>query len=77
MVPGLKERLERDLVRECPVGSPIRVKVGKGGANGAFLGMQHIGRFERDLIYRMSYKREEYLSNGAFVANHWSNPQPK
>jgi actin-related protein len=44
VIPGLKERLERDLRRESPVGSTICVKIGKGGVNGAFLGMQYIGR---------------------------------
>jgi actin-related protein len=79
VVPGLRQRLERDLVRECPVGSRVGVRVGKGGANGAFLGMQYIGRHERELLERMSYKREEYLSEGesGFVSNPWSNPKPK
>lgn len=79
VVPGLKQRLQRDLVRECPVGSLVNVKIGKGAANGAFLGMQYIGRHERDLLERMSYKREDYLAAGesSFVANPWSNPQPK
>ncbi len=63
-VPGLKQRLERDLVRECPVGSRVNVRVGRGGSKGAFLGMQYIGRHERDLLERMSYKREDYLSAG-------------
>lgn len=71
--------MERDLVRECPVGSRVNVRVGRGGANGAFLGMQYIGRHERDLLERMSYKREDYLSvgEGVFVSNPWSNPGPK
>lgn len=47
VIPGLKQRLERDLRRESPVGSTISVKIGKGGVNGAFLGMQYIGRHER------------------------------
>lgn len=47
VVQGLKERLERDLKRESPVGSNISVKIGKGGSNGAFLGMQYIGRHDR------------------------------
>jgi hypothetical protein len=57
----------------------VNVRVGRGGANGAFLGMQYIGRHERDLLERMSYKREDYLSTGegAFVSNPWSNPAPK
>jgi actin-related protein len=78
VVTGLKERLERDLKRECPVGSHIKVKVGKGEAKGAFLGMQYIGRHEKDLVERMSFKREEYLSKNGniFIANPWSNPKP-
>ena len=47
VVPGLKERLERDLKCESAVNSNISVKIGKGGVNGAFLGMQYIGRNER------------------------------
>lgn len=30
-VTGLKERMERDLRRECPVEMEINVKIGKGG----------------------------------------------
>ena len=31
-ITGLKERLQRDLRRECPVEMEINVKIGKGGA---------------------------------------------
>jgi actin-related protein 5 len=77
-VSGLKERLERDLKRESPTGETIRVNIGKAGAEGAFLGMQYIAKYEKELLERFSFKREEYLSRGAgyFVGNPWSNPTP-
>jgi len=50
VISGLKERMERDLKRECPVDSKIHVRIGKGGARGAFFGMQYIGKHERDFL---------------------------
>ena len=41
-IRGLKERIIRDLIREIPINSEIKVKIGKGGSIGAFLGMQNI-----------------------------------
>ncbi len=60
-VPGLKERLERDLRRECPVEMDIKVKIGKGGYEGAFLAMQHISRTQKEFLETMSFKRSEYV----------------
>lgn len=57
VISGLKERIERDLKRECPTGSVINVRVGRGGAKGAFLGMQNIGKNQREFLDGMSYKR--------------------
>ena len=37
-IRGLKERIIRDLIREIPINSEIKVKIGKGGSIGAFLG---------------------------------------
>jgi actin-related protein 5 len=49
-VPGLKERVERDLRRECPVELDIKVKIGKGGSEGAFLAMQNISKTQKEFI---------------------------
>lgn len=57
-IPGLAERLTRDLVSESPTGSDIKVSIGKGGAYGAYLGMQYIAKYEKELLDRFSYKRE-------------------
>lgn len=46
-VKGIKERLIKDLTRETPVNTKINIKIGKGGVNGAFLGMQNIARHQR------------------------------
>jgi hypothetical protein len=35
----------------------INVKIGKGGCKGAYLGMQNIGRNQREFLESMSYKR--------------------
>lgn len=43
-VQGFKERMERDLRRECPVEMKIRVKVGKGACEGVFNAMQNIAK---------------------------------
>lgn len=44
-IPGLAERLTRDLISESPTGSTIKIYVGKGGSEGAFLGMQYIAKY--------------------------------
>ena len=78
-IPGLQERLSRDLLRESPAGAKIKVSIGKGGANAAFKGMQYIAKYEKDFLDRLSFKREDYFEKGAnfFVENPWSNPTPK
>ena len=50
MVQGLQERLKRDLLRESPAGCSIKVSVGKGGVGGAYLGMQYIAKYEKELL---------------------------
>ena len=74
-VPGLKERFERDLRRECPVELEIKVKIGKGGSEGAFLAMQHIGKTQKEFIESMSYKRSEYTEGKRTksIVHPWSN----
>ena len=47
VIPGLKERLTRDLIREGPCDGEVGVRIGRGGSKGAFLGMQYIGKHER------------------------------
>jgi actin-related protein 6 len=44
-IPGFGERLTRDLISESPTGSTVKVSVGKGGAQGAYLGMQYIAKY--------------------------------
>lgn len=75
---GLPERLHRDLVRESPADSVIEVKVGRGGANGAYLAMQNIARDQVELFNALSVKRGDYFSQGSslFTPNPWSNPAP-
>ena len=77
-VPGLKERFERDMRRECPVDMGIKVKIGKGGFEGAFLAMQHISKTQKEFIEKMSFKRTDYLESNRvdFRVNPWSNPMP-
>lgn len=60
-VPGFSERLTRDLIRDSPSGSQINIRVGKGGSQGAYLGMQYIAKYERELLDRFSFKREDYF----------------
>lgn len=40
VILGLKNRIEKDLMQECPTGSEIKVNIGKGGYLGAYLGMK-------------------------------------
>lgn len=44
-IRGLTERMTRDLIRESPTGSNIKVSIGKGGSQGAYLGMQYIAKY--------------------------------
>ena len=78
VVPGLKERMAKDLKRECPFGSEIKIKIGKGGYEGAYLGMQNICRYQKDLLSKMSYQQDSFLKNpnSYYVENPWSNPEP-
>ena len=78
-IRGLSERIKRDLIRESPIGSKIEIKVSKEGAQGAFKGMQYIAKYEKELLERFSFKKDEFLAKGDkyFVENPWSNPHPK
>ena len=49
-IAGLPERMKRDLIRESPTGSEIKIKVSKEGAEGAFKGMQYIAKYEKELL---------------------------
>ena len=60
-VKGLKERLMKDLRRETTEGTNLNIKIGKGGVQGAFLGMQNIARHQRSLISKMSYQKDAFL----------------
>lgn len=42
------------------------------------MGMQYIGKYEKELLDRFSFKREDYLEKGGnlFMGNPWSNPLP-
>ncbi len=39
----------------------IKVKIGKGGYEGAYLAMQHISKTQKQFIDKMSFKRSDYL----------------
>ena len=60
-VPGLSARLRRDLIRESSAGSKIEVKVGKGGSQGAFHGMQYLAKYEKELVEGFSFKKDEFM----------------
>ena len=61
-VPGLPLRMKRDLIRESPTGSKINIKVSKEGVKGAFKGMQYIAKYEKELLERFSFKKDEFLA---------------
>ncbi len=42
--------MERDLRRECPEDMEIKVKIGKGGCEGAYNAMQNIAKNQKQFI---------------------------
>lgn len=39
----------------------IKVKIGKGGYEGAYLAMQTIAKTQKEFIEKMSFRRQDYL----------------
>lgn len=81
VIKGLKERVIRDLRRECPVDLDINVNVTQDGWKGAYLAMKNIARMHSEFIPKFSYQRHDYEDKNKnihkmYVENPWSNPRP-